>query len=473
MKVLLINPPFYRYGGMEGHGGHLIPLNLCCLAAYARTQHPDVEFKILDAEAEEYSQSVTAEEAAKFSPNLIGITTTTSSFDAITELINLLKQRIQGAQIVLGGPHVSALPERSLRETATDFVVIGEGEITFAELIASLKQDKRAIGAIKGLGYLDRDGHYRQNATRELIQDLDALPFPARDLVNNSLYCPPPSKRVSLGPNTIISTSRGCPHNCGFCGSRSVWGRRVRFRSPESVVGEIQECIGKYGITSINFTDEFFTARKDRVLRICQLMREKGVVIPWVCSARAERLDYETLKAMKESGCHEISFGIESGNPEILSRIDKKLDLNEALQVVRTAQRVGITTHASYILGYLGESVETMKQTIYFAKRLNTDVAAFFIASPLPGSRLYNEALEKGYVRSDATWQDYSPLSNTESVMTLPGLPIETIRYWHRKALKSYYIRPDYILARLTRIRHWYEIRNMLKGVKILFSIKK
>jgi len=176
---------------------------------------------------------------------------------------------------------------------------------------------------------------------------------------------------------------------------------------------------------------------------------------------------------MKEAGCQEISFGIESGNPEILSRIDKKLDLNEALQVVRTTQRVGITTHASYILGYLGESVETVKQTIHFAKRLNTDVAAFFIASPLPGSRLYDEALEKGYVRSDATWQDYSPLSNTESVMTLPGLPIETIRYWHRKALKSYYIRPVYILARLTRIRHWYEIRNMLKGVKILFSIKK
>lgn len=189
--------------------------------------------------------------------------------------------------------------------------------------------------------------------------------------------------------------------------------------------------------------------------------------------ARAQHLDYETFEVMKESGCREISFGIESGNQDILNRIDKSLDLDEAIRVIRTAKKAGIKTHASYILGYIGETEKTIQDTIRFAKKLNTHIVAFFIVNPLPGSRLYQEASEKGYIRPDATWINYSPLSNTESVLELPHLSVAKIRKLHREALKSYYLRPRYIFLSLLSIRHWHDILNMFSGLKLFFHIKK
>ncbi|MFQ5685052.1 MAG: B12-binding domain-containing radical SAM protein [Candidatus Scalindua sp.] len=473
MKVILINPSFNRYGGVVGHGGNMIPLNLCCLVAYTRLRHPDVEFKIIDSEIKGLSHEDTVKETQKFSPDLIGITSNTCVFDSVIRLVFLLSEKIPDVPIVIGGPHPSALPERTLKETEAKFVVFGEGELTFEELIEYHKEGNSSWNKINGLAYKSEDGHIRTNPPRELIKDLDILPFPARDLVECNLYVPPPTKRVAIGPNTILSTSRGCTHNCGFCAANTVWTRKIRFRSPKLVVDEIVECVEKFGIRSFNFTDEYFTALKKRVLEICRILRERKLQIRWVCSARAQRIDRETLEAMRDAGCYEISFGIESGNNKILKKIDKSIDLDEALRVIRLTKKVGITTHASYILGYLDETEETMKDTIRFAKKLNTHIAAFFIASPLPGTPLYHEALEKGYIRSDANWQDFSPLSNTESVLSFPELSIATIRKWHRKALKSYYVRPKYIISRLLTIRHWYEVLNLLGGLKIFFQIKK
>jgi radical SAM superfamily enzyme YgiQ (UPF0313 family) len=352
-------------------------------------------------------------------------------------------------------------------------VAIGEGELTFGEVVGELKDGDNDWKKINGLAYRSEQGDIRINPPRALIKDLDVLPFPARELVDNYLYAPPPTKRVSLGLNTLIATSRGCPHICGFCGAQTVWTRKVRTRRPESVVAEIRECIDKYGICSFNFTDELFTANKERVLELCHLICKQKLSIAWVCSARAEHLDRETLEAMKEAGCHEISFGIESGNPMILERMNKQLDLDEVRKVIFLAKKVGITTHASYILGYVGEREETLKDTIRFAKKLNTHVAAFFIASPLPGTALYQEAKEKAYLRRNATWLDYSPLSNTESVLVQPNLSTAKIRKWHRKALRSYYLRPRYIFFRLMTIRHWYEIVNLFGGLRIFLRIKK
>jgi anaerobic magnesium-protoporphyrin IX monomethyl ester cyclase len=473
MKVVLINPPFARVHGIRGHGGALIPLNLCYLAAYARDRHPEAEISILDAEALALSPQQTIEKACELSADLIGITCATSAFGVVDELTQSLKKRLPSSIVVLGGPHPSALPEQSLRESSADFVAIGEGEETFSELVETLKRGKTDFRAIRGLAFLEASGNYRKNEPRPLIPNLDELPFPARDLLNIDLYSPPPTKRVALGPNTLISTSRGCPHSCGFCGAHLVWTRKVRMRSAVSVVDEIQECVEKYKVTSVNFTDEFFTVNKKRVLAICNLLIERGLTVPWVCMARAERLDDETFRVMKEAGCREISFGIESGNQDILNRICKRLDLDEAFRVVKNAQKAGITTHASYIVGYLGETVDTIKDTIRFAKRLNTDVAAFFIASPLPGTPLYEEALETGCLRADISWKNFSIISNEESVLEVPGLTIQEIRHWHRKALRSYYLRPAYLFSRIMRVRHWYEIRNLLAGLRILFAIKK
>ena len=472
MKILLINAPFNIYGGVKGHGGTMMPLNLCCLASCARQQHPDVHFKILDAEIRGLTHEHTVKEAASYNPDLIGITANTCVFDSVINLIKLLKKRLPDVPIVIGGPHPSALPEEAIKESEADFAVIGEGEITFSEIISKLKNKGNDWINIPGLAFREPGGDIRINPARELVKDLDTLPFPARDLLDNTTYSPPPTKRVSLGPNTLIATSRGCPHKCGFCAAKTVWGRRIRTRKPESVVAEIRECAEKFGIRSFNFTDEFFTADKKRVMEICCLVCEQRLNIAWVCSARAQYIDKETLEAMKEAGCREISFGIESGNQEILKNIDKALDLDEAERVIKLTKKVGIMTHASYILGYIGETENTIKDTIRFAQKLNTDIAAFFIASPLPGTRLYQEAKAKGYLRQDAMWLDYSPLSNRESVLSFPGLSNTTIRKWHRKALRSYYLRPRYILSRLLSIRHHHDVINILGGLRIFFRVR-
>ena len=473
MNVVLVNPSFNRYGGISGHGGSMIPLNLCYLAAYSREKHPETDFKILDAEVKGLTHDDTVEEISAFHPDLIGITTNTCVFDSVIALINLLKVSLSDVPVVIGGPHPSALPESSLCDSKADFAVIGEGEMVFEELVAEMIREENDWSKIHGLAYRGEDGNVHVNSPGTLIKDLDILPFPARDLVDGPLYSSAPTKRVSLGANTLIATSRGCPYNCGFCGAQTVWTNKIRTRKPELVVKEIEECVGKYGIQSFNFTDEFFTGNKKRVLEICRLICKSGLDISWVCSARAQRLDKETLVAMKEAGCHEISFGIESGSPEILNRIDKALDLNEAQRVISLTKKVGIISHASYIIGYIGETEKPIKKTIRFAKKLNTHIAAFFIASPLPGTPLYREAQKNGYLRSEATWVDYSPLSNSEAVLRLPNLPTTLIRKWHRKALRSYYFRPRYVLLRLMTIRHLYEIVNLFEGLKVFLRIKK
>lgn len=471
MNVLLINVAFNIYGGVKGHGGTMMPLNLCYLAAYARQQHADVRFRILDAEIQGLTHEQTVEEAALYHPDLIGITANTCVFDSVIKLVILLKNRFPDALVMIGGPHPSAMPEQSLRDSLADFAVVGEGEITFAEVIAQLRAKDDDWSKINGLVFRDVNGEIHINEPRALIKDLDTLPFPARDIINNKAYSPAPTKRVGLGPNTLIATSRGCPFRCGFCAAQAVWTRRIRTREPLCVVAEMKECVEKYGIRSFNFTDEFFTSDKNRVLAICGLICERKLNVAWVCSARAQHLDKETLLEMKRSGCHEISFGIESGNPDILKSIDKSIDLSEMYRVVSLAKSVGIITHASYILGYMGETVGTMRDTVRFAKHLNTDVAAFFIASPLPGSSLYKIAEEIGCLRANASWIDYSPLSNTESVLQLPNLSTSQIRSYHRKALRSYYLRPRYIFSRLKRIRHFYEVINLLAGLKIFMMM--
>lgn len=189
--------------------------------------------------------------------------------------------------------------------------------------------------------------------------------------------------------------------------------------------------------------------------------------------AKGCHVSRDIVRLMKSAGCREISFGIESGDEEILKRMHKDNTLEKARESIRIVKEAGIKTHASFMIGNLGETEETIKKTINFAKELNTDIAAFFIATPLPGTELYQETLKSGYLRKDVNWKYFSPLSKTRPVLSLPNLSSEKLMYWHRHAIREYYVSPKYIIKKILSLGTMVEILNLYNGLKLFFRIER
>lgn len=470
MKVILINPPFTNYGGLEGHGGKAPPINLGYLAAYIR-EKKYYEVSILDAEVLAMTFEDIERHIKKEMPAVVGITASTPAYSNAVTISRICKNIDKDIRVVIGGVHPSAFSLETAGEETIDFVVQGEGEITFFELLEAIK-NKKPFSEVNGIVFKE-NGNLIKTKPRLLIEDLDSLPFPARDLMPHNLYQPPPTKRVSTFKATSLTSARGCPYYCNFCSANVVWTRRYRFRSPRNVVEEISRCIDTLGIREFSFTDELFTLKPERTSAICEEMMKRELKIAWVCMCRVGQVKKDILKLMKKAGCREISFGIESGDEKILEIMHKDNSLVKARESIRFTKEAGIKTHASFMIGNLGETKETIRRTIDFAKELNTDVAAFFIATPLPGTELYQEAAKLGYIRKDVDWRIFSPLSKNKPVINLPNLNSQELLYWHRRAIAEYYVRPKYIIKKILKIRTKAEFLNIYNGLKLFFRIKK
>ena len=471
MKILLINPMYIIYGGLKGMGGSAPPLGLAYIAAYLREKKDNVDISILDAEALKMELEDVKKHIINIKPDVVGITSTTPCFYYALKIAELAKNISRDIKIVMGGAHPSALPKETVKNVNVDYVVKGEGEITFFELIKAI-DGLMNFKDISGLFYKE-ENKIKENLPRQLIENIDQLPYPARDLLPNDLYGPPPTKRVSIYKPTSITSGRGCPFQCSFCCARVVWTRRYRGRDPKKFVDEIEYCADKYNMREFSFTDELFTADYKRALDVCNEIIKRKLKIAWVCSSRVGLVTLELLDKMKKAGCREISFGIESGDQKILDSINKKIVLDDVRKSIKLVKKSGIKTHGSFIIGNIGETEETARKTVEFAKELNLDIAAFFIASPYPGTDLYNEAVEKSLIRKDWEWKDFSPLSNSLPLLNLPSLPPKETMRIHRQALKEYYWRPRYILMKLFHIRKLVDFLNIFNGIKLFFNIKK
>lgn len=472
MRILLINPPFSDYGGLKGHGGNALPLNLAYLAGYLRQQQPEIEIKILDCEGLRLTYDKITEKIKDIKPDLVGITMPTPVYHQVINIAEIIKKISEKIFIVVGGPHPTVLSRETLNESVIDCCVIGEGEVTFSKLIEVLIKGQ-SLQAVKGIVFRDGDGQIQQTEKRELVQDLDSLPFPARDLFPLDIYFPPPTKRVSNKKAGNIITSRGCPYQCTYCIASVMWERRVRFRSVKNVVDEIEECYRRYNIGEFNFHDELFTLNKERVIAICQEIRQRNLDIAWVCMIRVDFADEETLRAMKTAGCKKIMFGFESGSQMILDKMKKRVALDKAEEAVKLVKKIGIKTAGNFMFGNIGETEETIKKSIKLAKKLNCDTMAFFIASPYPGTEFYRIAKAKGYLRPDFDWQDFILVGNNRPPLNLPGLPAEKILAWQKRAYLEYYLRPHYILSKLWGLRSWVEVKNLYNGFKLLLNLEK
>jgi len=335
-----------------------------------------------------------------FQPDLIGLTSMTSAYHSVEQTIELLRAGTQ-ATLVIGGPHATVFPERTLREQpALDYLVFGEGEETLLELV-DVVEGRRAAESVAGLCFR-RAGEVVRNAERPLIRDLDALPLPARHLFQLERYplYGPDGERML----TVLS-SRGCPFNCSYC-FKGIVGRTYRQRSPDSLIAELKLLIRTYAIRSFYFIDDLFALDLKRLDALLERILQEKLDIAWQCLARVDRVNPEVLRKMAAAGCRQIHYGIESGNQAILDQIGKRITLTQVEQAVRWTAAAGIRAKGYFMLGLPGDTEETMQQTIDFAGRLDLDDAMFSLTTPFPGTRLWDELVAR---RPETAWnQDFS-----------------------------------------------------------------
>jgi anaerobic magnesium-protoporphyrin IX monomethyl ester cyclase len=416
-KVMLVFPP------VMGHHFYdkmcCIPMGIAYLGAVLRN-HYDV--RLLDAVVEGYhlerslapnvfqyglDTDMIMERICEFGPDVIGVSCLFSNqFQVVSELVQKVKSWNADVITVIGGTHPTFLPERCLREEALDYIVMGEAEESLPALLQAIE---------KGNGHEQIDGLAYRTIERNVIhpkttwiKDIDSLPFPARDLLPLEKYFTinVPMSFISRRPrNVSFISSRGCPFHCRFCSSATYWGNRYRPRSPENVLAELEHLKSAYGIEEIKFEDDNLTLDIQRAKTIFRGMIERKLNFSWNMpnGAMIKTLaDRELVQLMKQSGCYEITLAVESGDQWVLDNIIKKpLNLDDASRIAQGIRKEGIDLHAYFIVGLPGETLANINNTFRYAHSLNLDRVHVFFYNPLPGTSLYQESLERGFIRNE------------------------------------------------------------------------
>jgi anaerobic magnesium-protoporphyrin IX monomethyl ester cyclase len=319
--------------------------------------------------------------------DIVGISTDTARH--VQALRIAKKAKARGCTVVMGGPHPCYVDEEILSTRRIDFIVQGEGEITFSELAATLEKADKELHAVQGISFLS-NGKLVRTPSRPFIENLDSLPFPARHLIHLEDY-----QRTKFGgrPITPLITSRGCPYQCSFCASSHFWGTKVRMRSVASVLNELEEVYFRYHFNAVAFVDDTFNILPKRVIELCRGIMEKKLDLWWWNLSRIDLLlrNEEMIKEMVRAGGKAVFIGVETPNPKTLADLKKGIVAEDTVQTVKMLKRHGVEVHASYIIGALHETAKTIHETIHFAKKLDTNVAQFSILTPFPGTAIYEQ----------------------------------------------------------------------------------
>ena len=436
MKILLIQTP-----SREPRQETLVvpPLGLAYLAAVARQEGHEVS--ILDAFAEGLTWAAFEDRVRSARADLIGITGMTPVADSVQRAIQLCRPHARW--LVLGGPHATAQQDAVMKDNPElDFAVIGEGEITFRELLAALTQG-RAPDGLAGLITRTTVG-----PVRPLLDKLDDLPFPARDLLPNDRYRYPLSAGRRI---TTMISSRGCPYSCIFC-DKNVFGSRWRARSAEQVLAEIDTVVKAYGVRTLIFYDDLFTLKPDRLRAISEGLIARKYDLTWKAEGRVDLVDAELLRLMRRAGCDTLAYGVESANPKGLEYLGKRTTPDQIRKAFQATRSAGIKTVGYFILGIPVETYEDALRTIRFASEIKTDFAQFSILSPMPGTRLYKEAVERGWYREIAA-QNVNDKDRLRPVVISENWDEARLIAIVRQAHRMFYLRPAYIFNSLLRIR--------------------
>lgn len=444
MKVLLLNP-LANINGRYAHfhrdwcGGELPtsvafpPLDLASAAALLREKAIDVY--LLDASVLHLSHNRVLEIASEEKPDYVAIPSAWGSLTDDLHLCQLLKQRLPEIKIVLSGPNATVHPSAALHSDVVDYVILGEIEVALLDIIQ---------------GDISHNIAYKNNGAiittdRKLFDDLDSLPFAARDLLPNKKYNASFLKR---NPFTLMMTSRGCPYKCTFCQNHIWYLDKVRFRSTKNVVDEIEEIVIRYGIPQIIFRDLTFTFNKSHLFSICEEIIRRSLRVSWRCFSCVDSIDKKTLELMKRAGCHQISYGVESASQKVLDLTKKGVTVQQVKKAVILTKKEGIETCCDFMIGMYGDTEDSIQKTIDFALELDPDYAQFQIAAPVYSTEFYNQCFGKEpqpFEPKSMRWYRWN--------VTNPQFSRDYLNKRLKEAYRRFYLRRTYILKQLTRIR--------------------
>jgi len=375
--VLLIYPYFHREPGYRKLW-LFPPLGLGYLAGSLRKN--GITVRILDGTFMKREELI--RQAKMVSPGIVGIYCMVTMRDEARRIASELKNLPDKPLLVAGGPFPTSEPERFFDEF--DVIVLGEGEITMLELVVGYLAGNDLSG-IKGI-VLIKNGKVISKSQRDYINNIDSIPHPARDLYENQKYKEYWVKKFGY-PCTPIITTRGCPYNCDYC-ARPVFGNRYRERSYHDVISEIEEVLA-LGYSRIWFSDDVFTLNKKRIVDMCEEIERRGLLFKWDCLCRVDNVDLELFRVMRRAGCTRVFFGIESGDERVLKNMKKSFTVDQAEKAVRMAKGAGISVGTFFMIGYPGETEETILRTIRFSSSLPSDYLSYTLPYPLPGTELY------------------------------------------------------------------------------------
>ncbi len=460
-----------RYGAFAGAANTEPSFGLACLAASARDAGADVA--IVEAAAGNLPLGETLGRILTFNPNVVGLTATTSGIEAAAALAARIKREHPEILVLIGGCHGTALPDDTLEHySGFDLAVVGEGELTLVDILRAMDGGQAIPAGIVGT-VERRDGTIHHNPPRDLIHELDTLPLPAWDLLEGfpRAFRPSPA-RIRRWPCASVVLTRGCPNRCTFC-DRSVFGRMCRAYTPAYAVGMIKQLREKYGVREILIEDDTFIISRKRVAEFCKRLLDQKIDVTWSCLGRADRVTPDLLTLMRKAGCWHITYGIESGDADILKSVNKNLDIPQITQALDWSRAARLQTKGFFIVGFPGETEATLAATRDLALSLPLDDVSVMLLQPFPGSEIYSTASEMGTFNCD--WRKMTTL---EATFIPSGFTKESLEAARTQLMRDFYFRPGLMLRQAIHLAArpraaWATFQGFLAFLKVLKGAQK
>lgn len=474
-NVLLIRPCSLTGNVFRRVSGVMPPLNLAYLAGYlkkkATMSNLALDVSILDLELEPLSLADLKKRLATSRPDLIGFTVHTNSIPAVVTLSKLIKKVLPEGRIVLGGPHPTVEPAKTLLAAPQfDFIICNEGEQTLYELVVKLVNGENDFGNVLGLCFRNPgSGDVTCSEDRAFIEDLHEIGSPAIEMLDYDKYLNIPQSPGIWKKTVNVFTQRGCPYNCAFCASPVINRRTVRFFPLIDVIHEIKYLKERYDVKHVTFRDSNFTLDRKRCITIClEIIRQK-LDITWNCETRVNLVDKMLLKIMKAAGCIKISFGVESGSPRILIKIQKGITIQAVKNAFQWCKEVGIQTQAYFMAGYPTEELRDIHATMALIKTIKPDFLFVSLVVPLPGTKIFSEFKENDLILNPDRYEAFQFFFQEPSWKTLHFTVKDLVKI-QRRMYSNYVLSPSYLVRMVGQIRSFSQLKYYFNSILGFFE---